>query len=61
MPTEELLDLHLAFRALSDEDSDEGADAVVKDDEVIDDDGLEDADATSTPDDDDEEEEKLEE
>ena len=60
MPTE-LLDLRLAFRALSDEDSDEGADDVIKDDEISDDDELEDADANSAPDDEDDDEEKIEE
>jgi len=42
MPTEELLDLHLAFRALSDEDGDDMeksmGDASIDDDELKDDD-----------------------
>jgi len=59
MPTE-LLDLRLAFRALSDEDSDDGADETIKDDEVTDDDELEDAD-TSGGSDDTDDEEKIEE
>ena len=55
MPTE-LLDLRLAFRALSDEDSDEGADETVKGDDIIDDDELEDGDVNGVGDDDDDEE-----
>jgi hypothetical protein len=43
MPTE-LLDLHLAFRALSDEDSDEGVDTTTEDDKVESDDEVEDDD-----------------
>ena len=54
MPTE-LLDLRLAFRALSDEDGDEGADGAAKGDDIIDDDELEDGDANGAADDDDEE------
>ena len=46
MPTE-LLDLRLAFRALSDEDSDEGADDTLEDDKVEDDDEVEDDDMDS--------------
>ena len=43
MPTE-LLDLRLAFRALSDEDSDEGVDDAIEDDKVEGDDDVEDDD-----------------
>lgn len=46
MPTEELLDLHLAFRALSDEDADDGANDT-PDSENLDDDELEDDDTDS--------------
>jgi hypothetical protein len=59
MPTE-LLDLRLAFRALSDEDSDEGADETVKGDDITDDE-VEDTDVDGNGDDDDENEERIEE
>jgi hypothetical protein len=55
MPTE-LLDLRLAFRALSDEDSDEGADETVKGDDITDAE-VEDTDVDG----DDENEERIEE
>ena len=52
MPTEELLDLHLAFRALSDEDVDDGVDTT-PDDEDLDDDDEEDDDMDGDDSDDD--------
>ena len=58
MPTEELLDLQLVFRALSDEDTEEDASDPLEDDDAVEGD-----DDTDAPDDDadDADTEKLEE